>query len=74
MSKHTVHSSKKYFKKSLNDESLEVNVAISRKKSRVNMQFSILTRKMTRNGNEKNIEDVQSNEKKFKKGEKIKMP
>jgi hypothetical protein len=36
----------------LNDESLEVNVAISRKNSRVSMQFSVLTRKMAGNGNE----------------------
>jgi len=36
----------------LNDENLEVNVAISRKNSRVSMQFSVLTRKMAGNGNE----------------------
>jgi len=36
----------------LNDENLEVNVAISRKKLRVSMQFSVLTRKMAGNGNE----------------------
>jgi len=36
----------------LNDESLEVKVAISRKISRVSMQFSVLTRKMAGNGNE----------------------
>ena len=49
MSKHTVHSSKKIFKKSLIDESLEVNNAISRK---IRELISILTRKMTGNGNE----------------------
>ena len=36
----------------LNDESLEVKVAISRKISRVSMQFSVLTRKIAGNGNE----------------------
>ena len=40
-------------KKSLYNETLGVNVAISRKKSRVSKQFSVLIWKMIGNGNER---------------------
>lgn len=43
----------------LNDESLEVYIAISQKKMRENMQFSVLTRKMTGNGMNQNPVNLQ---------------
>ena len=59
MSKHTVHSSKKYSKKSLIDESLEVNVAISRKICELICNTAFWRERWQETEMNKNIKDVQ---------------